>query len=112
MRSTETEAYNQLTNSWCLDVDTRDSAVARRNVLVGLWAGQLLGLTGDDLSTYAVEVHRSDFQTPGDSDVVGKIADDFASSSRTRYSRSVQSLLLSIVKQSFKQLKRINLVLT
>jgi hypothetical protein len=94
MRSTETEAYNQLTNSWCLDVDTRDSAVARRNILVGLWAGQLLGLTGDDLSTYAVEVHRSDFQTPGDSDVVGKIADDFASCG---FKYSVQQIRAKLV---------------
>ena len=43
--------------------DTRDSVIARRNVLAGLWAGRLLGLSNADLSSYATEVHRADFES-------------------------------------------------
>jgi len=33
--------------------DFPDSIVARRNVLVALWAGKLLGLSGEELTSYA-----------------------------------------------------------
>jgi hypothetical protein len=49
--------------------------VARRNVLAALWAGQLMGLAGAALTAYAVEVHRADFDRPGDGDVVKITAD-------------------------------------
>jgi len=36
-----------------LGSDFPDSIVARRNVLVALWAGKLLGLSGEELTSYA-----------------------------------------------------------
>ena len=46
---------NQNSSSWCLDIDTRDCVIARRNVLTGLWAGRLLGLSN---LTSPVEPHK------------------------------------------------------
>ena len=63
-------------HGWCPEEDTRDSIVARRNVLAALWAGRLQGLSGPALTAYAVEVHLADFQAPGDSDVLDKIIAD------------------------------------
>ena len=59
MNATGTKTFNQSSSPWCLDNDTRDSVIARRNVLAGLWAGRLLGLSNADLSSYATDVHRA-----------------------------------------------------
>lgn len=49
---------------------------ARRNRLLGEWAGGLMGLAGDDLRTYALDVVQSDFDEPGDDDVLQKVLSD------------------------------------
>ncbi len=51
---------------------------ARRNKLLGLWAAECLGLSGDAALHYAREVLQSDLQRPGSDDIVGKVAADFA----------------------------------
>ena len=48
----------------------------RRNRLLGEWAGGLMGLAGDDLREYAKEVVQSDFDKPGDEDVLEKVLGD------------------------------------
>jgi len=53
-------------------------AAARRDRMVGLWAGEKLGLTGDALQDYALAVMRADLREPGDDDVLEKIVADFA----------------------------------
>jgi hypothetical protein len=63
---------------WCPDDDTRHHVVARRNVLLALWAGRQMGLSDARLTAYAAEVHRADFEVPGDADVVGKVAADLS----------------------------------
>ena len=50
---------------------------ARRNKLLGLWAANLLGIHGADAETYAKDVVKSDFATPGDHDVLHKVLKDF-----------------------------------
>ena len=59
------------------DEELRFKATARRNKLLGLWAAEKLGLTGDDAAAYAKEVVRSDFEEAGDEDVFRKIRGDF-----------------------------------
>ena len=62
--------------AWCMDRDTRDNVVARRNVLAALWAGRLMRLSGEQLSAYAAQVHFADFAIAGDDDVVLKLVLD------------------------------------
>ncbi|MDP7640406.1 MAG: DUF1476 domain-containing protein [Candidatus Hydrogenedentes bacterium] len=50
---------------------------ARRNKLLGLWTAEKLGISGDDVDAYAKEVVMSDFEKPGEEDVVEKIMRDF-----------------------------------
>ena len=50
----------------------------RRNKLLGLWAAEKLGITGADADAFAKEVVQSDFEKPGDDDVVEKLVGDFA----------------------------------
>ncbi|HEV7692885.1 MAG TPA: DUF1476 domain-containing protein [Hyphomonadaceae bacterium] len=61
---------------FALDQELRFKANARRNKLLGLWAAEKLGKTGEDASNYAVEVVKSDFEAPGDEDVFRKVKGD------------------------------------
>ena len=51
-------------------------AEARRNRLLGVWAAELMGLSGDAARNYAAEVVASDFAEPGDEDVFRKVTSD------------------------------------
>ena len=59
------------------DQDIQFKVHSRRNKLVGLWAAEKLGLSGADADSYARDVVASDFEHPGDEDLVGKILKDF-----------------------------------
>ena len=61
------------------DAEMQFKAEARRNKLVGLWAAELLGKSGDEAAAYAVEVIKSDFEEAGHEDVVRKLMGDLGS---------------------------------
>jgi hypothetical protein len=48
----------------------------RRNKLLGLWAAEQMGISGDKAESYAKEVVASDFEEAGDADVVRKVIGD------------------------------------
>ena len=58
------------------DQDNEFKAVARRNRLLGLWAGELMGLQKQHLEDYAKAVVKSDFEQPGEEDVLRKVFED------------------------------------
>jgi len=60
------------------DADMQFRADARCNKLVGLWAAELLGKTGDAATEYALTVVAADFEEAGNEDVVRKLATDLA----------------------------------
>ncbi len=60
------------------DQERRFKAIARRNYRLGLWAAGLLGKEGDDADAYAKTVVKSDFEEPGEEDVVRKVVADLA----------------------------------
>ena len=53
-------------------------AEMRRDRLLGLWAGERMGLTGEALVAYAQSVIRADLKEPGDDDVFQKVMADLA----------------------------------
>lgn len=58
-------------------VDEQDfRARARRNRLLGLWAAESLGITGEDALTYARSVVAADLEGHGDESVVTKVLAD------------------------------------
>ena len=59
------------------DQELEFKATARRNKLLGLWAAELMGLTGEDAAEYAKEVIRADFEEAGHEDVFRKVRGDF-----------------------------------
>ena len=58
------------------DQDVEFKAHARRNRLLGLWAAELMGLQKQHLEDYAKAVVKSDFENPGDEDVLRKVFED------------------------------------
>jgi hypothetical protein len=61
---------------YALDEEQKFKAEARRNRLLGMWAAEKLGLTGDAVTAYAKEVVASDFEEAGDGDVLRKVLGD------------------------------------
>jgi hypothetical protein len=62
---------------FAMDEESKFKAMARRNKLLGLWAAEKLGKTGEDADAYAKEVVRADFEEAGDEDVFRKVRADF-----------------------------------
>ncbi len=58
------------------DQELQFKVEVRRNKLLGIWAAELMGLEGADAEAYAKEVVASDFEEPGDADVVRKVLGD------------------------------------
>jgi len=64
-------------NKFAHDEELKFKATARRNKLLGLWAAEQMGLSGEEAQAYAKEVVKADFEEPGDEDVFRKIRRDF-----------------------------------
>jgi hypothetical protein len=63
------------------DQELQFKVTARRNKLLGLWAAEKIGLSGDAADAYAKEVVLADFDEPGDQDVLRKVFQDFTKKS-------------------------------
>ena len=74
--STFNDRENAFENKFAHDADMQFKAEARRNKLLGLWAADLLGKSGEDAAEYAREVIKSDFEEAGDEDVYRKVSGD------------------------------------
>ena len=62
---------------FAFDEELRFKATARRNKMLGLWAAEKLGKSGDEAEAYAKEVIISDIEEAGDHDVFRKVRKDF-----------------------------------
>ncbi|MFE3837068.1 DUF1476 domain-containing protein [Pseudogemmobacter sonorensis] len=80
------------------DNDMQFRAEARRNKLLGLWAAELLGKTGEAAEAYAMEVVASDFEEAGTEDVVRKVAGDLAGKASADEVRAQLAALLPVAK--------------
>lgn len=67
---------NAFENKYAHDQEMQFKAEARTNKLLGLWAAELLGKTGAEADSYAVEVVKADFEEAGHDDVIRKVAGD------------------------------------
>ena len=64
-------------NKFAHDEELKFKATARRNKLLGLWAAEKFGLSGDEAEEYAKSVVKADFEEPGEEDVFRKVRQDF-----------------------------------
>ncbi|WP_420858617.1 DUF1476 domain-containing protein [Marivivens marinus] len=89
---------NAFENKFAHDAEMQFKAEARCNKLLGLWAAEKLGKTGDDAAAYAKEVVVSDFEEAGHEDVVRKVAGDLGDLSSPDEIRAKLAELLPIAK--------------
>jgi hypothetical protein len=61
------------------DAELQFKVAARRNKLLGVWAGKLMGLTAEESDAYAKSVIQADFEEAGDEDVIRKVLGDLSS---------------------------------
>jgi hypothetical protein len=80
------------------DADMQFRAEARRNKLLGLWAAELLGQSGDAATEYAMTVVNADFEEAGIEDVVRKVAADLGTKSSAEQIRTKMAELLKVAK--------------
>ena len=69
------------------DEELRFKANARRNRLLGMWAAEKLGLTGDAAIAYAKEVVMAEFEESGDKDVRKKVQEAISRRRASRHPR-------------------------
>ena len=80
------------------DSEMQFRAEARRNKLVGLWAAELMGKSGDAAAAYAMEVVSADFEEAGDEDVVRKVVADLAGKASADQIRAKMRELMPVAK--------------
>ncbi len=90
-------------NKFAHDEELRFKATARRNKLLGQWAAEKLGMSGDAAVAYAKEVVAADFEEAGDDDVVRKLVADFKAKnvdqSEHQIRRTMDELMVTAVDQ-------------
>ena len=85
-------------NKFAHDAQMQFKAEARRNKLLGLWAAELMGKSGDDAEAYAKEVIKSDFEEAGDEDVYRKVAGDLGEKASEAQIRAKMAELMAQAK--------------
>jgi hypothetical protein len=61
------------------DEEMKFRVLARRNKLLGEWAARKMGLSEEEMDSYAKDVVRADFEEAGDGDVIRKVLGDLTS---------------------------------
>ena len=87
------------------DEELRFKANARRNKLLGLWAAEKLGITGDAANAYAKEVVMSDFEESGDHDVAKKVLKDFAAKGIATSEQDVRRTMNDLMEKAIAEIK-------
>lgn len=96
--STFDDRENAFEAKFAHDNDMQFRAEARRNKLVGLWAADLMGKSGEAATEYAMEVIAADFQEVGDEDVVRKVVADLAGKASADEVRAKLAEMMPVAK--------------
>ncbi len=85
------------------DQELQFKVTARRNRLLGEWAGELMGLSGEALKAYAGDVVQSDFDKPGDEDVLEKVLADLNGKNIQASNHQVRKQMDDLLAEAKKQ---------
>ncbi|KXF77803.1 hypothetical protein ATN84_08840 [Paramesorhizobium deserti] len=87
------------------DAELKFKAEARRNKLLGLWAAEKLGKTGEDADAYAKEVVVADFEEAGDEDVFRKIRADFDAAGVQQSDHQIRRTMEEFLAEAVRQIQ-------
>lgn len=91
-------------NKYAHDQEMKFKIIARRNKLLGQWAGALLGKA--DIDAYAKEVVASDFEEAGEEDVVRKVAGDFAAGGISHSAEDIRAKMIELLPVATDQIDK------
>jgi hypothetical protein len=87
------------------DQELKFRATARRNKMLGLWAAEQLGLSGEEAQAYAKEVIKADLEIPGDDDVFRKIRRDFDAKGVQKSDHQIRSKIVDLMGVAISQIE-------
>jgi hypothetical protein len=87
------------------DEELRFKANARRNKLLGLWAAEKLGLTGDAANVYAKDVVMAEFDAAGDDDVFKKVRKDLDAKGLAPSDQELRRTMDELMEQAIAAIK-------
>jgi len=87
------------------DEELKFRATARRNKLLGLWAAEKLGLSGDEAQSYAREVIKADLAEPGEEDVFRKVRGDFDAKGVDQSDHQIRRMMGELMAEAVHQIE-------
>ena len=87
------------------DEELRFKATARRNRMLGMWAAEKLGLSGDAASAYAKDVVMSDFEEGGDHDVLRKVKKDLDAKGVASSEQEIRKTMNDLMEKAIAEIK-------
>ena len=90
---------------YALDEEQKFKAEARRNRLLGLWAAEKLGISGDAATAYAKEVVAADFEEAGDGGVLRKVMGDLTAKGVALTEQQIRVKMDELMVQAVAQVK-------
>ncbi|MEH6728365.1 MAG: ATPase inhibitor subunit zeta [Hyphomicrobiales bacterium] len=98
---------NQLIEPQEIEAITDGCVNARRDYILGLWAGSQMGLCGDELQLYVRDVIYTDRVTPGAGPMIKKVARDFS-----KCGVALANNQISVAFQNAERTARIEMLVT
>ena len=87
------------------DEELRFKANARRNKLLGLWAADKLGISGDAANAYTKDVVMADFEESGDDDVFKKVRKDLDAKGVTVSDPDLRRTMVDLMEKAIAEIK-------
>jgi hypothetical protein len=94
------EAFEQ---QFAHDEELKFKATARRNKMLGLWAANKLGLSGDQADSYALSVVMFDVENKAD--VAQKIRKDFDAKGVAQSDHQIERTMNELMAQAIADIK-------
>jgi hypothetical protein len=92
-------------NKFVHDAELRFRAQARRNKLLGRWAAEAMGLSGDAAESYSREVVQADLQEAGEEDVFRKISNDLAAAGVVQSEHQIRRRMDELMQEAVEQVR-------
>jgi hypothetical protein len=87
------------------DEELKFKATARRNKLLGRWAADKMGLSGDEAEHYARGVVLADLEEPGEEDVFRKIRGDFDDKGVDQSDHQIRRTMVELMEKAVEQIE-------
>ncbi|OLY42755.1 DUF1476 domain-containing protein [Bartonella apis] len=96
------DAFEQ---KYMIDEELRFKANALSNRMIGLWAADRLGKTGEAANEYAKEVVNASFQRSNEEAVVQKIVHDFHASNVEIDESKLRNKMAQLLREAIERVK-------